>query len=102
MKQAKAFYKTAAWLKCRKVILIRDHYLCQECLRNDRLTPANTVHHIIPLEEAPELALEESNLESICPTCHNRAHPEKGGGKPKPTKKRRIKIVKVKANEELV
>lgn len=101
MKKVNPFYKSAAWLKCRAFVLIRDNYLCQTCLRNKRLTPANTVHHKIPLEEAPELALNPDNLESICPSCHNKEHPEKGGGKKEPEKKRNVRVIKVQANEEV-
>lgn len=39
---------------------------------------AKTVHHIKHLEDAPELAFEDSNLISLCYSCHNKAHPEKG------------------------
>jgi 5-methylcytosine-specific restriction protein A len=97
------FYKSTAWQKCREIVLIRDHRLCQPCLRAGRLTPANTVHHIQPLEERPDLALDIGNLESICPACHNKEHPEKGGGKPKEQqrKKRKIKFIKSKPNPEL-
>jgi 5-methylcytosine-specific restriction endonuclease McrA len=101
MKQAKPFYKSAAWQKCRAFVLIRDNHLCQPCLRRKKLTPANTVHHIVPLEEAPEIALDPDNLESICPACHNKEHPEKGGGKKRPEKKRNARVIKVQANEEV-
>jgi 5-methylcytosine-specific restriction enzyme A len=102
MKQTNPFYKSTAWLKCREYVLIRDHFLCQPCLRKGRLTPANTVHHIVPLEEAPELALDPDNLESICPSCHNKEHPEKGGnGKKKEDRKRKARIVKAKANPDI-
>ncbi|WP_246053938.1 HNH endonuclease signature motif containing protein [Paenibacillus anaericanus] len=101
MKKVNPFYKTTAWKKCRIVILERDHYLCQPCLKKGIITTANTVHHIKSLEDYPELALDEDNLESICPTCHNKEHPEKGGGKKKePEKKRRAVIVKAEANLE--
>lgn len=101
MKKVNPFYKTTAWLKCREAILIRDHYLCQPCLRKGRVTTANTVHHIKPLEDYPELALDEENLESICPSCHNKEHPEKAGKKNEAKKKRKARIVSVEANLEV-
>lgn len=101
MKQAKAFYKSAAWLKCREYVLSRDNHLCQQCLKKKKLTTANTVHHIKPLEEAPELALEPDNLESICPSCHNKEHPEKGNRQKEPEKKRKATVVQTKVNEEV-
>lgn len=74
MKKRDPFYATAAWQRLRGAALLRDHYLCCRC----RKRPANTVHHIKPREEFPELALDLDNLESLCPRCHNQAHPEKG------------------------
>ena len=66
----RGFYQSKAWRRVRLLALQRDHYLCQECLRKKRLTKATEVHHLLPLEEHPELALELSNLESLCWDCH--------------------------------
>ena len=74
MKQRDPFYASTAWKRIRKAALIRDLYLCQRCRRR----PANTVHHIQPREEHPELSLVLENLQSVCAICHNREHPEKG------------------------
>lgn len=35
------------------------------------------VHHIKHLKDNPELALVDSNLTSLCGSCHNEEHPEK-------------------------
>lgn len=64
------FYKKAVWRKLRSQALVRDHYLCQECLRQKRFTKATEVHHIKPLEDYPELGLTLTNLESLCWPCH--------------------------------
>lgn len=58
----------------------RDKYLCRECLRYGKQTPATTVHHIKHYEDFPELAYTDSNLISLCAACHNKAHPEKVSG----------------------
>lgn len=101
-KKTKAFYKSAAWLKCRKLVLKRDYYLCQPCLRDGKLTTADAVHHIKPLEDYPELALDMDNLESICNSCHNKEHPEKGGGsKKEPVREHKARVLKAKANKEV-
>lgn len=73
-KQRDPFYASTTWKRLRRMALIRDHYLCQRCRRR----PANTVHHMKPREEYPELALVLENLQSVCAICHNREHPEKG------------------------
>ena len=72
------FYLTPRWQRKRAAILRRDKYLCQECKRYGRMRDAKTVHHIKHLEDAPELAFEDSNLISLCYSCHNKMHPEKG------------------------
>lgn len=64
------FYHTSAWRRIRKLALQRDHYLCQACLKENRFTKATEVHHIKPLEDFPEFALELSNLQSLCWDCH--------------------------------
>lgn len=64
------FYHTGAWRKTRKLVLIRDHYLCQLRLSPNCLRYADTVHHIKELEDYPELALDMSNLTSSCSMCH--------------------------------
>ncbi len=87
------FYNSKRWRNKRKYILARDSHLCKECRKYGRSTQASTVHHITPLEEFADrlikgsidiaeffrLALEDSNLESLCDSCHNKKHPEKGG-----------------------
>lgn len=72
------FYKSAKWIAKRKKILRRDKYMCQECRKYGKMTPATYVHHIQHLEDRPDLALVDSNLESVCLACHNKLHPEKG------------------------
>lgn len=64
------FYHKTAWRKIREQALHRDHYLCQECLSHQKITPATEVHHIVPLESDPSLGLELSNLRSLCWSCH--------------------------------
>ena len=83
-KESLPFYHSAAWKRARALALQRDHGMCQDCM--DRLRAgygikprrAPMVHHIIPLEERPDLALNLDNLRSLCNECHNRQHPEKG------------------------
>ncbi|CAJ0571029.1 unnamed protein product, partial [Mesorhabditis spiculigera] len=64
----------------------------------DEMTADMMVHHIKPLEDFPDLALSDDNLESICPTCHNQEHPEKGRRNPEKAKKRRATVMKSPAN----
>ena len=72
------FYHSKEWRILRVRALQRDNYLCQECLKNGVITPASTVHHIKPLRIDSDEALKLENLETVCPKCHNRLHPERG------------------------
>ena len=85
-KKADPFYKSAAWRRIRKAALERDHYLCQDCMaakaRGEMVRPrtATVVHHVLTVEQRPDLRLEMDNLVSLCDACHNKRHPEKGCG----------------------
>ncbi|WP_072570153.1 HNH endonuclease [Enterobacter sp. SA187] len=56
------------WENIRERILKRDRHLCQNCLRNGRPCPATTVDHI--QSKAHRGSDEDSNLESLCWSCH--------------------------------
>lgn len=71
------FYRTKAWRLIREEALARDNHLCQRCLTLDLLTKANTVHHLEPLADKPERALDIDNLQSLCACCHNAVHDAK-------------------------
>lgn len=62
----------ADWRRVRKLALQRDKHLCQDCLAAKRLTLAVEVHHIITIEERPDLRLVLDNLRSLCKPCHSR------------------------------
>ena len=101
-KESLPFYHTAAWKKARKAALQRDGGMCRDCMARllagygIRLRRAEMVHHIIPLEERPDLALNLDNLVSLCNACHAARHPEKGGGHDREEEPRhRMRVVKV-------
>ena len=73
------FYKTAKWKNKRGKILRRDEYMCRECRRYGRTTPATTVHHIYPIEPYPEWNLASWNMISLCHECHNKMHDRDNG-----------------------
>ncbi len=68
------FYKSKKWKTKRQSILRRDEYLCRECKRYGKTAPATTVHHILPIEQRPDLKLSSLNLISLCNECHNKMH----------------------------
>ena len=69
------FYKTAKYKAWREKVLKRAGYLCQECARYGRRTPATVAHHIKPREDYPELAYSVANGRALCAACHNKEHP---------------------------
>ena len=61
---------------------IRDRYiaahpLCEECKRDDKLTPAEEVHHILPLSKGGTHG--DDNLMSLCTSCHSTITARDGG-----------------------
>ncbi|MDN4093562.1 HNH endonuclease signature motif containing protein [Brevibacillus agri] len=70
-KKAAAFYKSKEWLVIREQALIRDNYLCQDCLEEKRFRKADVVDHIKPIRWFWELRLVLSNLRSLCHKHHN-------------------------------
>lgn len=59
----------SAWDKLRKIVLRRDGYLCVNCAKNDRPTPATDVDHITPKAKGGVDDLD--NLQSLCRACHD-------------------------------
>jgi len=69
------FYNSTAWKKKRQEILKRDHHECQHCKAEGKFSnQCLQVHHIEELEDNPDLALDSSNLITICNRHHNLVH----------------------------
>ena len=56
------------------------HPYCEKCLERGIYTPVSGVHHIRPIgsarsmEEARQLAFDETNLMALCTPCHSQMH----------------------------
>jgi 5-methylcytosine-specific restriction protein A len=59
---------------------VKKHPLCERCLKEGRITPVEEVHHILPVNRGGTNA--ESNLMSVCRSCHNKIHIELGDRHP--------------------
>ncbi len=70
----KEFYHSREWKLFREQILIRDNYLCQECLKENIITQAGIVHHIVEVRHDYHKRLIKDNCMSICKNCHNSIH----------------------------
>jgi 5-methylcytosine-specific restriction protein A len=62
------------WRKIR-TRYVRKHPLCERCLLEGRYVPVEEVHHIVPLSEGG--SNDESNLMSLCHSCHEKMHKRK-------------------------
>lgn len=67
-------YRSASWKKFRKSVLIRDGYICQHFKRYGLVRGANTVHHVIPVRERPDLEWESSLMVSLSKEAHDIMH----------------------------
>ena len=64
------FYQSTAWRKLR-AIKLDENPMCEECARSGRLTPAQMVDHIVPINKGGA-ELDIDNLQSLCNACHAR------------------------------
>ena len=75
---AESFYKSQAWKHMRDLAMKRDAYLCVDCLKAGKVTPAEEVHHIVPLTpdniNDPDISLNLDRLVSVCRECHKARH----------------------------
>jgi uncharacterized CHY-type Zn-finger protein len=79
---SKWVYKSSQWEKVRKLVLIRDYYLCVHCGE-----AAWGVHHIEELSpdniNDMNIVFGLDNLESICKKCHDESEDHSHVFKPK-------------------
>lgn len=68
------FYSSKQWQQLREYIKARDNYLCQDCLKEGRITIANQVHHIEPILKDWDKRFDEDNLVSLCNEHHKLRH----------------------------
>lgn len=100
-KESRPFYHTQAWQRVRAAALNRDGGMCCDCMDRYRsgmgVRPnrATMVHHIIPIDERPDLALSLKNLRSLCETCHNKRHPEKGRRQAEEQPGHKMRVIKI-------
>ncbi|HEX3017832.1 MAG TPA: HNH endonuclease signature motif containing protein [Caproicibacter sp.] len=64
-----------SWKRIRDCY-VREHPLCEMCLKENRFTLVDEVHHIIPIKKGGTNS--RNNLMSLCQSCHNQIHKELG------------------------
>lgn len=77
---AKQFYNSPAWKHTRNGYLKHVGGLCEICLAKGLYTPAEIVHHKIPLTPQNitnlSVSLSWDNLQALCRLCHAAEHEE--------------------------
>ena len=63
-----AIYRTPRWKALRFLAKRRDQFRCVQCGASGNLE----VDHVKPVRSHPELALDLSNLQTLCVSCHSR------------------------------
>ena len=75
---AKDFYNSKAWQNCRSYYISKVHGLCEECLKENRVTIGLILHHkiLLTLKNINDfsISLNEDNLQLLCQECHNKVH----------------------------
>ena len=85
----------------RAAALERDAGMCRDCMDRFRagygIKPrrATMVHHVISINDRPDLALDLGNLRSLCEACHNKKHPEKGKQRQAKQRHGQMRVIKI-------
>lgn len=83
-KERQALYNTKRWRETRDYMRM-EYPLCQDCLKEGRITPMEEVHHIrspfvrgLSPEEKEKRSFDIENLVCLCVDCHMRRHNPSG------------------------
>ena len=75
---AEAFYKSRQWQKVRDLCIRRAGGLCERCLKEGKITPAEIVHHVTQITKKnindPGITLNLDNIQALCRDCHAAVH----------------------------
>ena len=68
-RDVRRWYFTAAWRSVRRQVL-DEQPLCVECGKQQRITPAVDVDHIVPYEGDYGRFIDRTNLQGLCKLHH--------------------------------
>lgn len=75
-------YATTAWKKLR-LSYMKEHPICEECLKKGKVTPAEDIHHKRSFVQRGQinwdLAYDDKNLMAVCKECHQEIHAKQQG-----------------------
>jgi 5-methylcytosine-specific restriction protein A len=75
-KVVQSIYNSKEWKMLRRKKLELNPE-CEQCLREDRITRATMVDHIVPIKKGGGV-FSMSNLQSLCWNCHSRKSAKEG------------------------
>ena len=73
-KERQAFYQSLAWRKIKEEVMSKASGIDEVMIRQGKIVPANTVHHIIPLGDDWSKGLDISNLIAVSKQTHSMIH----------------------------
>lgn len=68
----KLWYKAARWRALRLHVFARDRFTCGKCSQRERNTSLLVCDHIEPHRGRERLFWDDTNLQTLCTTCHNK------------------------------
>jgi len=84
IKERQELYQSKRWKTLRK-LMVQNHPLCEDCLKEGKITPTEEIHHIkspfargLSQEEKEKRAYDVDNLVALCKECHIRRHHPEG------------------------
>ena len=76
--EIQGFYKTLQWQNCRDAYMKSVGMMCERCMKNGLMVPAEIVHHKIHLTpkniDNPDITTNFNNLQAVCRKCHGELH----------------------------
>lgn len=75
---SRQLYQSQAWKNTRRAYLKSRGGLCERCMAKGIITPAEIVHHKVPLTDDNvkdlNISLSWDNLQALCRVCHAEVH----------------------------
>jgi 5-methylcytosine-specific restriction protein A len=79
IKEYKEFLRSKPWRNLRKLVLVNNKYLCQNCLKKGIIRKATICHHILPARENWNKRLDYDNILPVCDECHRELENNESG-----------------------
>ena len=75
---SRGWYASRTWLALRKLVMVRDAYLCKAC--GQSTGQSAHIDHIVPHGGDWQRFTDLSNLQTLCASCHSAKTVRERGG----------------------